>query len=250
MIDGTRVIDFHGHSGNWDWTGMRDDPERILPTMDACGIDQACLFNIFDPDGTDGNNRTAELVTAHPDRFIGFAYASPLSPRPAAEELTRAIDELKFAAIKIYPPYGEIHLDDRRWDPIFEFADERQLVVIAHTDAFPSNRPRLLGEAARRFPRAIFVSGHTGNLPEPRLEAIEAANAYPNFYLETCSTFRTPGVIEQIVSSVGADRVLYGSDLPLMDPRCQIGKIITADISDDDKRKVLGENAARLLKLN
>ena len=75
------------------------------------------------------------------------------------------------------------------------------------------------------------------------------AHAYPNVYLETCSSFRTPGVIEQLVSEVGADRVLFGSDIPLMDPRCQIGKIITADISDDAKRQVLGLNAMKLLGL-
>jgi len=43
--------------------------------------------------------------------------------------------------------------------------------------------------------------------------------------------------------------VLYGSDLPLMDPRSQIGKIITAQISDAAKRLVLGDNARRLLRL-
>ena len=70
-----------------------------------------------------------------------------------------------------------------------------------------------------------------------------------NFYLETCSTYRTPGVIEELVEKVGADRVLYGSDMPLMDPRPQIGKIITADIPDGAKRLILGENAGRILKL-
>ena len=55
-------------------------------------------------------------------------------------------------------------------------------------------------------------------------------------------------MIEYLVEHAGADKVLYGSDQPLMDPRCQIGKIITARINDDDKRKVLGGNAARLLE--
>ena len=67
--------------------------------------------------------------------------------------------------------------------------------------------------------------------------------------METCSTFRTPGVVEQLVNEAGADRVLYGSDIPVMDPRAQIGKIITAEISDEAKRQVLGGNARRLLGL-
>jgi predicted TIM-barrel fold metal-dependent hydrolase len=62
-------------------------------------------------------------------------------------------------------------------------------------------------------------------------------------------SFRSPGVIEQLVAGAGAERVVFGSDMPLMDPRCQIGKIITAAIDDQAKRLVLGENAARLLGL-
>jgi predicted TIM-barrel fold metal-dependent hydrolase len=109
------------------------------------------------------------------------------------------------------------------------------------------SRPRYLAEIAPRYPNANFVSGHSGNIPEPRAEAIAAAQAHPNVYLETCSTFRTPGVIEQLVDEAGADRVLFGSDVPLMDPRPQIGKIITARISDEAKRQILGGNARRLL---
>ena len=52
------------------------------------------------------------------------------------------------------------------------------------------------------------------------------------------------------VESVGPDRVLYGSDYHLFDMRAQIGKIVTADISEEAKRKILGLNAARLLGLD
>ena len=49
------------------------------------------------------------------------------------------------------------------------------------------------------------------------------------------------------MEGAGEDRVLYGSDLPLMDPRNQGGRIVTAAISDTAKRNVLGENAARMI---
>ena len=54
-------------------------------------------------------------------------------------------------------------------------------------------------------------------------------------------------MIEELVDGVGVDRVLFGSDMPLMGPRTQIGKIITARISDEAKQKILGGNAGRLL---
>ena len=247
MIEGTTVIDFHGHVGRWDYLEMIDDPEWMLQAMDDVGIDRACMFNIFHPDGTQGNDRTAAFVAGHPDRFIGFAYVSPTMPDRMVPELERALDRLGFAAIKLYSPYTPYEYNHPVWDPVYRVAHERELVVIAHTGS--DGEPRYLGEAAPRFPRATFVAAHAGNAEPFRSQAIEAARRCENFYLETCSTFRTPGVIEELVEKVGADRVLYGSDMPLMDPRSQIGKIITADIPDGAKRLILGENAARVLKM-
>ncbi len=249
MIEGTQVIDFHGHVGRWDRYGMKDDPALLLRAMDAAGIDLSCVFHIFHPDGTTGNDLTARFVAQHPDRFVGFIYVSPLMPERMLPELARASDELGFAAIKLYPPYTPWPLNEAMWLPIYEFADARELAVLFHTDTGPQSLPKYVGEIAPRYPRANFVIGHAGNIPPAREQAIAAAQANPNVYLETCSTFRTPGVIEQLVNEAGADRVIFGSDLPLMDPRPQLGKILTANISDAAKRLLIGDNARRLLRL-
>ena len=249
MIEESMVIDFHGHTGRWDSYEVKDDAPTMLRAMDAGGIDKSCLFHIFHPDGTPGNDETAAFVARHPDRFIGFAYVSPLLPEGMITELERSIDVLGLRAIKIYPPYTTWALDHEVWDPIYQFAHDRELVVIAHTGGDSTSCPDSFGRAAARFANAIFVAGHAGNTEPYRSQALEAAQRCPNFYLETCSTFRTPGVIEELVEKAGADRVLFGSDVPLMDPRSQLGKIITAAIGDADKKLVLGENARRILKL-
>ncbi|NKB70652.1 MAG: amidohydrolase family protein [Candidatus Latescibacteria bacterium] len=249
MIEGTHVIDFHGHTGLWDNLQMVDDPQTMLGAMDAVGIDQSCLFNIFHPDGTTANDHAAAFVAQHPARFLAFAYVSPTMPEGLEEELARAVDQLGMRAIKVYPPYTPYPLDHPAWDPIYQFAHDRGLALIAHTGSEATAEPRFLATAAARFPRAHFVAGHSGNIEPYRSQAIDAAQRHANFYLETCSTFRTPGVIEELVQKAGADRVLFGSDTPLMDPRPQLGKIVTAAISDEAKRLVLGGNAQRLLGL-
>lgn len=249
MIDGQQIIDFHGHVGRWDNFELHDDADGMIHAMDAVGIDRSCLFNIFHPDGTSGNDETAAFVAQHPDRFIGFVYVSPLMPERMVPELVRAVETLGFPAIKIYPPYSSWDLTDSVWDPVYGFADERGLALITHTGPEITCQPYQIGVIAERFPNAQFVIGHAGNMEPYRTQGIEATQSNPNVYLETCSTFREPGVVERLVEEAGADRVLFGSDVPLMDPRSQLGKIITADISDDAKRLVLGENAKRLLKI-
>ena len=251
MIDGATVIDFHGHVGRWEYLGMLDNPSPMLRAMNAVGIDRACVFNIFHPDGTRANDCTAAFVAKHPDRFIGFAYVSPLISERMVPELDRAIDTLGFSAIKIYPTYTPYRLNHPAWHPVYQFAHERELTIISHTSSQPNTtEPKYLGDAAALFPNAKFVAAHAGNTEPGRRQAIQACRNHPNFFVETCSTFRTPGVIEELVAEVGADRILYGSDMPLIDCRSQIGKIIAADIGDDAKHMILGENAKRLLRLN
>ena len=247
MIGGCEVIDFHGHPGRWAIAHML--PEKLFPATDAVGIDRSVLFDIWHPEGRRGNDLTAALVAAHADRFIGFAYVSPLMPATMVPELERAIDQLGLSAIKLYPPFVGIPFSDEIWWPIYEFANDRELVVIWHTGIEPGSAPGHMADVAPRYPKASFVAGHSGNCPPLRRQAIAAAKDNPNVYLETCSTFRTPGVIEELVNQAGADRVLFGSDIPLMDPRSQLGKIITAEISDEDKGLVLGGNARRILRL-
>ncbi len=72
---------------------------------------------------------------------------------------------------------------------------------------------------------------------------------YPNVYLETGPTFRTPGVIETLVEQAGAERVLFGSNTPLMDPRCQMGKNYYRHDPGRSQAAGVGEDARRLLRL-
>ena len=80
-------------------------------------------------------------------------------------------------------------------------------------------------------------------------EAVDTARIFPNVYLETCGSGATHGAIEFGVEHAGADRVLYGSDYVQFDMRQQVGKIVTADVPEDAKRKILGLNAIKLLGL-
>jgi predicted TIM-barrel fold metal-dependent hydrolase len=251
MIDGMRVIDFHAHVGAWPQYGMFDDPSDMLRAMDDAGVDQTCLFNVFQGDHRRGNDEVARVVRRYPDRFIGFAFVTPHYPAEMTDELTRAFDELGMAAIKIYPPYFDRPVTDPVWTPVFEFADTRKLTVISHTwGADAKCCPTLFVALARLYPGVRWVMGHAGGTEKGREYGKKAAQEHPNLYLEICSSYRNIGSIEDLVGAVGADRVIYGSDMPLLDPRIHAGRVVTADLPHGAKKKILGGNAMKLLGLS
>ena len=77
---------------------------------------------------------------------------------------------------------------------------------------------------------------------------VEYARKHANLFLEICHSGSRYRIIEFFVHAVGADRILFGSDIPVMSLEHAIGRIIFSDISEDEALKILVENAQRLLE--
>ena len=246
----TPVIDFHCHVGSWGRFGMDDDIGPFLRALDEAGIDRACINCIFQGEARRGNDLVADFVRRAPDRFIPVAFVTPWYPDEMVPELERCFDQLGCRYIKIYPHYVRVSQEDPMYYPIFEFASDRNLTVMSHGwhyfDPEDVSIRKRYETLLKRFPKVTWVIAHGGS--GSRRSIVEAARELPPIYLETCGGAR-PGAFDYVVESVGADRVLFGSDMPLLDGTQQIAKIVQAGISAEDKRKILGLNAKRLLKL-
>ena len=60
--------------------------------------------------------------------------------------------------------------------------------------------------------------------------------------------FRSPrGVVRRLVDAVGAERITWGSDMVFFNIAHQLGKVLGADLSAEDQKKILGGNARRIL---
>ena len=251
----TPVVDFHNHVGSWGRCGFLAYPDRYVRIMDAAGVDKACINCIGFGDASHGNDLVASFVEKYPDRFVGVAFVTPHYPEEAIPELDRAFGKLDMKYLKIYPDYFGKPQDDPAYFPIYEWCNDRKITVMSHAafrfDHEKVTIPRRYEELHKRFPQISWVLAHEGAGREPPKPpgSIEAACSIPNVYLETAAAWGVHGQFETIVEAVGADRILYGSDMPLFDARNQVGRIVTANISDDDKKKILGLNAIKLLGL-
>ncbi len=261
----TPVIDFHSHLGRWARLGMDFKLEEYVAIMDKAGIDISCVNCINFSDARRGNDLVARAITEYPDRFIGVAYVTPLYPAETIPELERCFNQLGFKFIKLYPDYLGKPIDDQSYSGIFEWANDRNIVIMSHSSYVPSHgtadgsnpgssennftMPNRFIPLAEKYTDINWVLAHSGNARPGQKMSVEAAQKCPNIFLETCTSLAEHDTIELLVNEAGEDRILYGSDMPLMEPLYQIGRIITADISDSAKIKILGTNASKLLKI-
>lgn len=246
----TPVIDFHNHLGRWTRHGMVDDINRFLRIMDAAGIDMACVNCIFHSDARRGNDIVARFVDQRPDRFIPVAFVTPHYPEEALLELERCFDQIGAKFLKIYPSYAQRSIDHEVWVPIFDWCNSRGLAIMSHADFSDGNQPQGYRRLSDRFPDVKWVAAHAAGGTDRHWGAVEATRSCPNVYLESATDDSYYRRFERVVEVAGPDRVLFGSDMPLFDARQEVGKIATAEISTEDKQKILGLNAINILHLD
>jgi 5-carboxyvanillate decarboxylase len=126
--------------------GLLDVEERRLAEMDQLGVDMHLLaltapgVQMFDADtATDlarlANDRLAEICRRRPTRFAGLASFAPHSPKRAAKEMERAINELKLNGFMINSHTNDEYLDDPKFWPILEAAEALDRCIYIHPRA-------------------------------------------------------------------------------------------------------------------
>jgi uncharacterized protein len=139
---------------------------------------------------------------------------------------------------------------DAEIDPIIRRATELKAVVFQHTwwkvggNLPGESTPNDLAAMAARHPDATIICGHTGGDWERGVRAIAP---FKNVYADLAGGDPTAGETEMAVRELGAERVLYGSDAGGRSFASQLAKVLGAQIRPDEKRRILGENTARLL---
>lgn len=240
-LDHLLVIDIHGHCGAMVQCATVTLKEQAA-MMDRVGIDVAIVSSIAALKGqiSTGNDAVREIIDRYPGRIFGYIHVSANYPELIAPEIARCCAHPGFVGIKVYQ--NGIPFSDPRFDPAWDAARDRNLPVLAHT--WGGN---LTGfdAVALRFPTVSFIAGHAGS--DFAYQAyIDAARRAPNLYLDlTCSRDYT-NMIPHFVTQLGAERLVWGTDIPLFSMAQQISKVLFASISDTDKSLILGRNAIRI----
>lgn len=234
------------------------------------------------------NNLVRRTIDGHPDRFAGFAALPLTAPEEACRELERTVRELGFKGAMLHGMCAGAPLDERRFWPVFQTAEALDVPIYIHPDAPPAavieayfkGFPALVGpgwgytiesatQALRLMmcglldacPKLKLILGHMGEtLPFAivRCDAQISARAglkrrlidyfHDNFWITTAANWSKPALICSLLE-LGADRILFSVDWPFASNTEGRAFIESAPLSPDDRRKILGANAAALLRL-
>ncbi len=282
---------------------LNDLGELRLAEMDTAGIDVQVLSHAapsaqrLDPDtavrlARAANDRLAQAVAAHPDRFAAFAALPTPDPEAAAAELDRAVTQLGFKGAMVHGLTNGVFFDDKRFWPICERAQALDVPIYLHPAAphravvetyyqdYVQDFPSILSagwgftvETATQgirmvlsgvfdaYPNLKIVLGHMGEglpfllwrinhaLSRPGNRPISFREQFSqHVYITTSGNFSTPALICSMLE-LGVDRILFSVDYPFVPNEPGTRWLDQLQISVDDKEKIAGGNARRLLKL-
>ena len=219
--------------------------KALLEEMDRNGVERMVIGparNFAAVENRTGNSYIAAAVRRHPDRFTGFAVASPWYGKKAAAELERARG-LGLTGLKIFPALQGFILTDPLIFPIMDFAQKADWPVWCAAGAPIAAMPLQLAELAETHPRVRFMMGY-GGFCDFWYDIPDSLNRCPNLWIET--SYIHPCQITPWVESCGISKFVFGSDHPFSSLPLELKKIglLKAAI---DKDKILGLNIAKFL---
>lgn len=229
--------------------------EDLLAALAEAGIDRAVVAGFAFAGAEDIEDQNACILEAARSggrRLIPLATVNPALPgwEPAA---AAAIDRGARG-------FGELRPHNQGWDPLGPqgrrlcgFAHDAGAVLLWHVSepighAYPGKRggisPSEIGEVATAWPGLRMIAAHLGGGASFYLEMPEVRAAMESLYFDTAavSLLYDDESVARLVALAGPDRVLFGSDYPLLSPRRQLQRI-TALLPGDSAQAVCGGNA-------
>ena len=276
------IIDFHSHIFPADFRKNREfllaqdatlaelysnprarmaSAEELVSTMDSCGIDVAVVVGIG---WTDikmcylANQYIIESCARFPTRLKGFCSVNPMWGMDAVAEIARCADAGLLGIGELHPDTQGFDLGDRiAMSPVVEIAMERGMPILTHTSEpvgheYPGKgrtTPDVVWRFVNNFPDANLICAHWGGgLPFYQLMP-EVANISGNVFFDTAASplLYSESIFSTVTEIMGSERILFGSDYPLIDQKRVIQQIVDSDITDDSKENMLYANARRLL---
>lgn len=228
--------------------GLHGSASVLLERGAAGGIDEFVVLPVaMNPAQVRKiNEYILKEVDAHKE-FHGFG-----TVHAAMEGLMEEVEFIHRAGlhgIKLHPDMQLFNIDDERLFPMYDYM-QGKLPFIAHTGDYRHDysNPLRLKRVMELFPKLEVIAPHFGGWSVFD-EAVQLLGA-KNCWVDLCSSRQMMSEEQFLhyIDAYGTDRVLFGSDFPIWDPKEEAEYLMRLPLSDADKEKIAYKNAEKILK--
>ena len=249
------IWDLHCHiTGGLGGRTPDESMARLMGLADRMGIERLVIYMgdkaVADPSADElrrQNDQVLQALSHWHHRAFGFVYVSPKQLETSLREIDRCVRDGPMVGLKLWVA---AHLDCPAGDAIVARAAALKAIIFQHTwiktggNEPGESTPMDVAAVAARHPTASLICGHTGGQWELGIRVVRGS---PNVAIDLAGSDPTAGMVEMAVRELGARRILYGSDVPGRSFASQLAKVLGANIPDEARRLILGENLRRLL---
>ncbi len=247
-LRGLRIWDLHYHGINVH--------EAMEPYFTRMGVERMISLDLAADPARDEAHRA--LLEKEKRRLSGMIRVYPEHLEETLRNMERWIRNGPAIGIKYEGgPRAQLRCSHPNNDPIIRLAKELRAVVYIHAWLKAGGRPRSLagdnnpGEAtpmdvaelAARFPDVPLICGHSGGSAELGVRAIRP---HSNVFLEFAGSDSHSGEVDDAVRELGADRIVWGGHGPSRSYSTELSKVLDADLSREERMKILGRNLRRI----
>jgi len=251
-LDECYILDFHAHMHHLDSMYLPAySPELMIEVMKRCNT-RLTVFCSHMALGYAEFEKEYNLNVAkrYPGWYLAYHAVIPGRTDYGAAAARMEANREYYFGFKMHADWDKTPLTDERYRPFLEYQNENKLPALLHTwGGSKFNGVDVVAKIAGLYPDATFICGHCFHDDWKR--GAELIKSYPNLYGELTAVMDNRGAIELLCGVAGSDRILFGTDNPWFDTHHGIGAVLSADITDDDRRNIFYKNGERLFeKLN
>jgi len=237
--------------------------DELIASMDKEGIDISVVLNIGWTTHelcVETNDYILESIARYPKRLAGFCTIQPQSLEAALDEIERCAEGGIRGVGEIRPDMQLLDLrDEEVMKPLIEAITRHNLNLLTHASEpvghqYPGKgaiTPDIIYPLITAFPDLTLVCAHWGGgLPFYALMP-EVKEAMNNVFFDTAASpfLYSPQVYNQVIQLVGADKILFGSDYPLLPQNRLLNEVKSLGLPEETERLILSGNARRLLSI-
>lgn len=246
-----RIVDSHFHIGGCRVFDLNVTEEDVIDVLKNYGFSSLILQpfpGAFPQPPEHVLNKIYELSNKYEGRIYGIVSINPhvVEPDEWKSQVRKYIKDCGFVGIKLHTIGHAINLMSQDAAMIFKEANELNVPLMVHTGlGQPFASPSHILYYAEEYPDLKIVLAHAGFIFSA-VDALLMAKKYKNIYLET--SWSTREDIQLFIEKIGANKVMFGTDLPSNIP-IELAKVNAMNMTDDQRDWFLHRTAEQVFNI-